>query len=72
MLTFLIVEQSSLVFLKFYNNEFDKIIITFTGQNGKPLWRGDKVSFPLISGKDTIFEFSNATIFFGTKKKKIC
>ena len=31
------VEPSSLVFLKAYNTEFDKIIITFTDQNGRPI-----------------------------------
>ena len=31
------VEPSNLVFLKTYNTEFDKIIITFTDQNGRPL-----------------------------------
>ena len=31
------VEPSSLVFLKTYNTEFGKIIITFTDQNGRPI-----------------------------------
>ena len=31
------VEPSSLVFLKTNNTEFDKIIITFTDQNGRPI-----------------------------------
>ena len=37
------VEPSNLVFLKTYNSEFDKIIITFTDQNGRPLEIEDKV-----------------------------
>ena len=31
------VEWSNLVFLKTYNTEFYEIIITFTGQNDRPL-----------------------------------
>ena len=33
----LYVEPSYLVFLKTYSTEFDKTIITFTDQNGRPL-----------------------------------
>ena len=31
------VEPSNLMFLETHNTEFDEIIITFTGQNGRPL-----------------------------------
>ena len=31
------VESSNLVFLKTYNTDFNKIIITFSDQNGRPL-----------------------------------
>ena len=30
-------ESSNLVFLKTYNTDFNKIIITFSDQNGRPL-----------------------------------
>ena len=33
------------MFLKIYNTEFDRIIITFTDQNGRPLETEDKVNF---------------------------
>ena len=38
------VDSSNLVFLKTYNTEFDKITLTFTDQNGKPLEIEDKVN----------------------------
>ena len=38
------VDPSNLVFLKTYNTEFDKITLTFTDQNGKPLEIEDKVN----------------------------
>ena len=31
------VESSNFVFLKTYNTDFNKIIITFSDQNGRPL-----------------------------------
>ena len=37
------VEPSNLRFLKTYNTEFDKIIITFMDQNGTSLETEDKV-----------------------------
>ena len=37
------VEPSNLVFLKTYNTEFNKIIITFTDQNGRPLIKNKKI-----------------------------
>ena len=45
------VEPSNLVFLKTYSTEFDKIILTFTGQNGRPLEIGDKVNLTLLINK---------------------
>ena len=45
------VEPSNLVFLKTYNTEFDKIIITFTDQNGRPLEIEDKVNSILLINK---------------------
>ena len=42
------IEPSSLVFLKTYNIESDEIIITFTGQNGRPLETGHKVNLTLL------------------------
>ena len=45
------VEPSNLVFLKTYNTEFDKIIITFTDKNGRPLEIEDKVNFTLLISK---------------------
>ena len=45
------VEPSYLVFLKIYNTEFDEIIITFTGQNGRPLEIEDKVNLTLLINK---------------------
>ena len=44
-------EASNLVFLKNYNTEFDKIIITFTDQNGRPLEIADKLSLTLLINK---------------------
>ena len=38
------VELSNLVFLKTYNTEYDKIIITFTDQDGRPFKIKDKVN----------------------------
>ena len=45
------VETSNLVFLETYNTEFDKIIISFTGQNGRPLETEDKVNLTLLINK---------------------
>ena len=45
------VEPSNLVFLKTYNTEFDEIIITITGQNGRPLEIKDKVNLTLLINK---------------------
>ena len=45
------VEPSNLVFLKTFSTESDKIIITFTGQNGRPLEIGDKVNLTLLINK---------------------
>ena len=39
------IEPSSLLFLKSYNTEFDKIVITFTDQNGRPLEIQEKSLF---------------------------
>ena len=39
------------MFLKIYNIEFDKIIITFTDQNGLPLEIEDKVNLALLINK---------------------
>ena len=33
----LIVESSNLVLFKSHNTEFDQVISTFTGQNGRPI-----------------------------------
>ena len=48
---FLNVDQRILVFLKTYNTEFDKIITTFTDQNGRPLEIEDKVNLTLLINK---------------------
>ena len=45
------VEPSNLVFLKIYNTEFDKIIITFTDRNSRPLEIEDKVNLTLVINK---------------------
>ena len=45
------VEPSNLMFLRTYNTEFDKIIITFTDQNGRPLGIEDKVNLKLLINK---------------------
>ena len=45
------VEPSNLTILKTYNTEFDKIIITFTDQNGGLLEIEDKVSLALLINK---------------------
>ena len=60
------VEPSILVFLKTYNTEFDKIIITFMDQNGRPLEIEDKVNLTLLINE------TNTTIFYRTMNKKIC
>ena len=41
------VEPSNLVFLKSYNTEFDKIVIAFTEQNGRPLEIEEKSLFDI-------------------------
>ena len=65
-------EPSNLLFLKTYNTEFDEIIVIFMNQNGKPLEIEDKVNltFLLINRNDTLFELSNATIFYRTKQEQ--
>ena len=45
------VEFNNFVFLKTYNTEFDKIIITFTDQIGAPLEIEDKVNLTLLVNK---------------------
>ena len=42
-------EPSNLVFLKTYNIEFNKIIVTFTDQNRTPLVTEDKVNLTLLT-----------------------
>ena len=48
---FLNVEPSNLVFLKTYHAEFDEIIITFTGQNGRLLEIENKANLALLINK---------------------
>ena len=45
------VEPSNLVFLKTHNTEFDEIIITFTGQNGRLFQTEDIVNLALLINK---------------------
>ena len=45
------IEPSNFVFLKTYNTELDKIIITFTDQNGRPLEMEDKLNLTLLINK---------------------
>ena len=49
------IEPNDLVFqcdlVKTYNMEFDKIIITFLDQNGRPLEIEDKVNLTLVISK---------------------
>ena len=45
------VEPSNLVFLKTFNSELDKIIITFMNQDGRLLEIGDKVNLTLLINK---------------------
>ena len=45
------IEPSNVVFLKTYNTEFDKIILTFTGENGRPLEIDDKENLTLLINK---------------------
>ena len=45
------VELSNLVFFKTFSTEFDKTIITFTNQNGRPLEIEDKVNLTLFINK---------------------
>ena len=59
------IEPSNSVFLKTYNIEFDKIIITFTDQNGRPLEIEDKVNYHLLINR-------NSMLFYRSKNKKIC
>ena len=42
------VDSSNLVFLKTCNTEFDKILIIFTNQNGRPLKIEDKINLALL------------------------
>ena len=60
------IEPSNLMFLRTYDTEFDDIIITFTGQNSRPLEIGNKVIWHcfLINRNDKLF--------YRTKNKKIC
>ena len=48
---FLKVEPSNLVFLKTYYAQFDEIIITFTGQNGRLLEIENKANLALLINK---------------------
>ena len=68
------VEPNNFVFLKNYNTEFDKIIVTFTDEDGRPLGTEDKVNSALllINRNDTLFELSHAKISDRIKEKKIC
>ena len=45
------VEPSNLVLLKPYYTDFDKIIITYTDQNGRPLEVEDRVNLALLVNK---------------------
>ena len=45
------VEPSNLVFLKTYNTELDKIIITLLDQNSRPVEIKDKVNVRLVINK---------------------
>ena len=45
------VQPCNLVFLKTYNTEFDVVIITFTGQNGRPFEIEDEVNLTLFVNK---------------------
>ena len=42
------IEQSNLVFLETYSNEFDDYKVIFTNQNGIPLETEDKVTLTLL------------------------
>ena len=57
------VKSSNLVFLKTYNTKFDKIIITFTDQNGRPVEIKDKVNLTFLINRDD-------ALFYETKNKK--
>ena len=45
------IEPRNLLFLKSYNIEFDKIIITFTDENHRPLEIESKVNLTLLINK---------------------
>ena len=45
------VEPSNLVFWKTYNTDFDKVIITFTDQNDRPLEIDDKFNLTFLINK---------------------
>ena len=45
------VQPCNLVFLKTYNTEFDVVITTFTGQNGRPFKIEDEVNLSLFVNK---------------------
>ena len=45
------VQPCNLVFLKTYNTEFDVVITTFTGQNGRPFEIKDEVNLTLFVNK---------------------
>ena len=57
------VKSSNLVFLKTYDTKFDKIIITFTDQNGRPVEIKDKVNLTFLINRDD-------ALFYETKNKK--
>ena len=59
------VEPSNLMFLRTYNTEFDKIIITFTDQNGRPLGIEDKVNLKLLINKYTLCDKEQGNMLKG-------
>ena len=68
------VEPNNFVFLKNYNTEFDKIIVTFTDEDDRPLGTEDKFNSALLlrNRNDTLFELSHAKISDRIEEKKIC
>ena len=58
------IEQSNLVLLKTYNNEFNNITITFTDQNSGALKIEDKVNLTLLINN------RNGMLLYRIKKKK--
>ena len=59
------IEQSNLVLLKTYNNEFNNITITFTDQNSGVLKIEDKVNLTLLINN------RNGMLLYRIKNKKI-